>query len=623
MTGTTRSFAVGDWLVEPSINRISTASEEIHLRPQLMEVLVYLADQQGRIATLESIHDDLWSGRVVSSGTIYNCIAELREAFSRDGKQLSYIETVPKKGYRLAPPIVAMPASHGNSRTENSIAILPLVNRRNDPDIEYLCDGIPDEILYGLSKVSGLNVFSAMSLKDQNLDVRVVGHRFGAQMILSGSLQESAQKLRVMFRLDNVSTGETIWSGRYDQELNDILEFQEAVAKQVINALSPTLDTNNDSEPILENAGTRNLEAFNAFLLGKHALSRATIESYDAAIDFFEQAVTIDPSFARAHYRLYLANYWKRRQFGSGKEVLEQARVAASNAEKNGFKPAVPWVHIQRRLYRDTRLSSREMGLEAIDKLRSHDSEWGSFAYEQLTWILSAAGYFRATRDFAKRMFDSPISAFEDSDADEEVPIYYAAVGEYDEAIRLCSAVIRKDPARAYLRVERTILYARTGQFDYAQDDLGVLNGGWSEYLGRACYYHWRGNTDKLRENHVRLLALPHNHPAYLLLSYSMIGDIDAAMVKYKESVDSSSRSFVDFGWVRATMRARLPILVVDQQEQHPVFEALLEKEGIDDAWREELAERLNDIADITGIHVQEDDVIRSPRTRSSPSSIP
>ncbi len=62
---------------------------------------------------------------------------------------------------------------------------------------------------------------------------------------------------------------------------------------------------------------------------------------------------------------------------------------------------------------------------------------------------------------------------------------------------------------------------------------------------------------------------------------------------------------------------------VVDQLEQHPVFEALLKKEGIDDAWRAELAERLNNIADITGIQVQEDDVIRSPRTRSSPSSIP
>ena len=76
------SFAVGDWLVEPSLNRISTVSASVALRPQLMELLVYLANMEGKVATLESIHDDLWSGKIVSSGTIYNCIAELRGVYN-------------------------------------------------------------------------------------------------------------------------------------------------------------------------------------------------------------------------------------------------------------------------------------------------------------------------------------------------------------------------------------------------------------------------------------------------------------------------------------------------------------------------------------------------------------
>ena len=91
------TFAVGDWLVQPDTNRISTSTESIYLRPQLMEVLVYLAGLQGQVATLESIHDDLWSGKVVSSGTIYNCIAELRLALAKDGRNLSYIETIPAR----------------------------------------------------------------------------------------------------------------------------------------------------------------------------------------------------------------------------------------------------------------------------------------------------------------------------------------------------------------------------------------------------------------------------------------------------------------------------------------------------------------------------------------------
>jgi hypothetical protein len=123
----------------------------------------------------------------VSSGTIYNCIAELRQALARDGDTLEYIETLPKKGYRLAPAIVAMPVKSAGRPGRNSMAVLPLVNRSNDAEIEYLCDGISDEILYGLTRTGGLKVYSAKSLKEQNLDVRVVGLRFGVQMVLSGT----------------------------------------------------------------------------------------------------------------------------------------------------------------------------------------------------------------------------------------------------------------------------------------------------------------------------------------------------------------------------------------------------------------------------------------------------
>ena len=610
-TSMERSFAVGDWLVEPSINRISTASEDIYLRPQLMEVLVYLADLQGRVATLESIHDDLWTGKVVSSGTIYNCIAELRQAFSKSGKKINYIETLPKKGYRLAPPIVAMPTSPGNHRTDNSIAIMPLVNRSGDADIEYLCAGISDEILYGLSKFKSLNVFSAASLKDQDLDVRVVGLRFDAKMILSGSLQKFGQKLRLGFRLDKVSNGETIWSDRYDQEMKDIFELQDTVARHVIGALTPALKSSYASEPMLDIAGTRNPDALNAFLLGKYALSRTTVESYDDAIACFEQAVTIDPTFARAHYRLYLSSYMKRRHFGAGQDALDKARTAAEDARKHGFQPAVPWVHIQRRLYRDTRLNYQELGLEAIEKLRDKDPEWGSFGYEQLTWVLSACGLFRATLDFAKRMLDSPAHNFEDSDADEEIPHYYAALGLYEEAIRQWSSIIQKDPARPLFRFERSVLYARTGQFDYAQNDLDVLVDGHHAYLARAFYHFWRDEKDRIPEYHERLLALRYVQPSYLLWTYAMIGDIESGVDQYERAVESASRSYIDFGNVRAMSRGKLPMSIVDDLEQHSGVQALLKKEGINEAWRTELIQRLNEIVDITGIHVQPDDQYR------------
>lgn len=604
--GNARSFAVGDWLVQPDLNRISTATESVYLRRQVMEVLVYLANLEGAAASLEAIHDDLWSGKIVSSGTVYNCIAELRQALAKDGRDSGYIETIPKKGYRLAPPVVAMPALPGSDSGRIQVAILPLSNRGNDAGVEYLCEGIAEEILHRLSKVRRLKVFSALTLKEQALDARVVGLRFGVQMVLAGSLQKSGEWLRLTFRLDDVATGETLWSDRYDQKHADIFALQDTVARQVVGAILPTLEIG-ESGPLLERSGTASLEALNAFLLGKHAESKTTPQSYEDAIRYYELAVSTDPSFARAHYRLYLACYMKRRHYGEDESALRKATQAASNARKHGYRPAVPWVHIQRRLDRTIRPDTRELAIEALDKIRNPDPEWGSFAYEQLTWVLPACGYFQATLAFAKRMFDSPQHDFADSDANEELPHYHAAVGQFDEAIRLWSSEIQKDPIRPLFRCNRSQLYARTGQFEYAQRDIDAMDDDSLSHLARAFFHFYSGQTDRITEFHDRLRAIPNLHPSRLLLTHAMLGDIDAAMRKYEESVNSASSSFIDFGPLRAMSRAYLPMSLIDRLERHPVFEALLEQHRIDDAWRIELMERVNDLAGITGIHVAPD----------------
>lgn len=576
-----------------------------------MEVLVYLAELQGQVATLESIHDDLWSGKVVSSGTIYNCIAELRQALAKDGKNLSYIETIPKKGYRLATPVVAMPKMPVGDRSGASVAILPLINRSNDADVEYLCDGLAEEILHRLSKVNGLKVFSALSLKEENLDPRVVGLRFGVQMVLTGSLQQSGMQMRLTFRLDQVDNGETVWSDRYDQEVTDIFSLQDTVARQVVNAMSPALEISEAGMPLLASAGTQNLEAFNAFLLGKHAESITTARSYDEAIRYFEQAVKIDPSFARAHYCLYLASYMKRRLYGMDHSFLDKARIAAANAKKHGYQPAVPWLHIQRRLYRDTQPGIRELAREALDKIRHPDPEWGSFAYEQLSWVLPAAGYFKATLDFAKHMLDSPLHNFQDSDAEEELYAYYAAAGQFENAIRQLSSLIQKDPIGPFFRRERSILYSRTGQFEYAKRDIDSLKDGRNRYLAQAFYYYWREQPERVSEMHERICAISDVHPNYPLYTYCMTGNFEAAMERYARAVNSQLRGYIDFGPLRAVTKARLPEALVNQLEQHPDFASLLEKEGIDDAWCKELMDSVNELTEITGIRINPDDDIR------------
>jgi TolB-like protein len=598
------AFAIGDWLVEPELNRISTAAESVYLRRQLIEVLVYLAAQQGRVVTLETLHDELWRGKVVSSGTIYNCIADLRQALARDGRGIEYIETIPKAGYRLKPPVVTKaPAAPAGA----SVALLPLANRSGDPQVDYLCEGVVDEVLQHLKQVPGLKVFSAFTLKDEKLDPRVAGLRFGAGSVLSGSLQKAGERLRLAFRLDDVETGESLWAGRYDHVLTDVLEVQEQVAREVAQALRPALGQQAAMQAPAADASPRSFEALNAFLLGRHALSRGTESAFDEAISLFERAVRIDPGFGRAHYRLYLACHHKRRNHGDDPALLERSRIAAARARECGFRPPVPWIHIERRLYPERRPGTQELAAEAIRKILERDPEWGSFAYEQLSWVLPAAGLFRATRDFALHMFDSPHHDYADSDADEELPNYYAALGEYDEAIRLWSSEVQKDPERSFFRYERSVLYSRTGQFDYAARDIHALDDRKYRPMAQAFYHFYFGEKYWLSGCRETLLAQGSVHPSYLVFIHCMLDDLDAAAESYAQAVNSRERSFIDFGPLRAMARGRLPRELADRLEQHPRFQALLREQGVTDDWRAELVEQLNAISGLTGIRVEED----------------
>ncbi len=128
---------------------------------------------------------------------------------------------------------------------ETSIAILPLVNRSNDPENEHLCDGISEELVNGLSQLSNLRVASQMSsfvYKNQFVELQVMGEKLGVGTILSGSVQKSGTRLRINLRLDDVKNGNTIWSQRFDRELADIFELQDDITRQVINALKVELN---------------------------------------------------------------------------------------------------------------------------------------------------------------------------------------------------------------------------------------------------------------------------------------------------------------------------------------------------------------------------------------------
>jgi serine/threonine-protein kinase len=189
--------------------------------------------------------------------------------------------------------------------TPPSIAILPFANMSADPENEYFCDGIAEEITNALVKVERLKVAgrtSAFSFKGKTGDLREIGRALNVSTVLEGSVRKAGSRLRITAQLVKVADGYHLWSERYDRQMEDIFEVQDEIALAVVEALKVTL-LGGEKAAVVKRS-TNNPEAYNLCLKARHAWTRWTDEGFRTAFSLFEQALEKDPSYALAHFGL-------------------------------------------------------------------------------------------------------------------------------------------------------------------------------------------------------------------------------------------------------------------------------------------------------------------------------
>ena len=187
----------------------------------------------------------------------------------------------------------------GNSR---SIAVLPFLNTSTDPENEYFCDGLAEELINALSKISELKVAartSAFSFKGKSSDVGDIGQKLGVKTVLEGSVRKSGNRLRISVQLVNTADGFHLWSERYDREMQDIFELQDEITLAVVDALKLKLFGEDRSE--LLKKGTTNAEAYEFYMRGRYFWNRRRIDDFGRAIEQFEKAIELDPDYALAY----------------------------------------------------------------------------------------------------------------------------------------------------------------------------------------------------------------------------------------------------------------------------------------------------------------------------------
>ncbi len=180
-----------------------------------------------------------------------------------------------------------------------SIAVLPFSNMSADPEQEYFCDGMAEEITNALVRAGGLRVAartSAFAFKDTHEDVRDIGRRLNVGMVLEGSVRKAGRQLRITAQLTKVPEGFHIWSERYDRETEDVFAIQDDISRAIMMALRVQLGMTEEAP--LVTRPTDNLDAYDAYLRGIHSFNKRSRTDNDKAIELLEQATGLDTTFA-------------------------------------------------------------------------------------------------------------------------------------------------------------------------------------------------------------------------------------------------------------------------------------------------------------------------------------
>ncbi len=329
------AFSVGQCRVVPARNVIARGENRVSLEPKVMQVLLGLKMRSGDVVERITLLDEIWNDDEAADDSLTRAISLLRKAFGRLDEG-SYIETIPKRGYRLVPTGPDATNFSYKPDVAPTIAVLPFDDLSPENNQSYFADGMTEEILNALTRMPDVAVVgrtSSFAVDAKAKTVQEIGADLNVGHLLEGSLRKSGDRVRITARLFQSSDGRQLWSETYDGELGDIFEFQDRIARSISTELSQVLGL---ADPILPAPKfTKDPKAYAYFLQGRelvHKLNGQT--TIPSGISLLERAIAVDPEFTDAHAWLALAHFilpefsrttdWEK-HFDLSRRALEKA----------------------------------------------------------------------------------------------------------------------------------------------------------------------------------------------------------------------------------------------------------------------------------------------------------
>jgi adenylate cyclase len=300
---------VGPLGIEPTLRRIAhdDGREEI-VEPRVMQVLVCLVRAGGQVVARDDLMMSCWHGVVVGDDAINRVMGRVRRLANGIGDGEIKLETVTKVGYRLVAAHRATesrPASVAAAADERiSICVLPFANMSDEPQQEYVSDGISEDIITDLARVSALSVVArstAFTFKGKAVEAPTVARQLNVSYVLEGSVRKAGGRVRITAQLINGAAGDHVWGERWDRDLIDIFALQDEISHAIVGALKLSLLP--EEKSAIERRGTDNVDAYNLFLMARQHLVSGNMHGMQVAetiVRLCRAATEIDPGYARA-----------------------------------------------------------------------------------------------------------------------------------------------------------------------------------------------------------------------------------------------------------------------------------------------------------------------------------
>lgn len=271
-----------------------------------MGVLEALASHAGQVISREQLMSTVWHDVVVSDETVTRCISELRQALADSSSNPEYVQTVPRRGYRLLQsptPLTPSAASTADDRVR-TIAVLPFA-AGGPADTAFFADGMHDELLTNLANISALRVISRTSVqryRDTVASVRDIAAELGVQHIIEGRVQRHGETLRFNVQLIDCSTDAHVWAQTYERALTaaNVFEIQSEMAQTIARQLSSNILP--DEQQRIEKRPTANLAALDHYIRGRQRQQTATFTALEQSLELYLKAIEQDSQYADAQF---------------------------------------------------------------------------------------------------------------------------------------------------------------------------------------------------------------------------------------------------------------------------------------------------------------------------------